>query len=640
MKKIAFIIILICFQLGFCQSDEDAYNEIISTLRKCKAFEVDDVLDFQVNGQLGFINRKTMETIVAPDYSNLNITGIAPLQGRLTYDTFIDDYYYEFSVNEKWDLTIKKKINYSCILYDLKKTEEKYTFKISDKLKTGFVVKGKKVIISSKYVNDDFSFYDDMVFKYNGNFYIILNRKENNISKYGIINENGNIQKNFNFQHSYIAINHFSSTPDNTWFFVQENPNAMGSFINMEGEKKLTNAVPNDSGRKNKLFEYIIVEDKHNNAHGVLNLAKMEWVIPYQKQYEFTDFAYIKNKKNTDILITARSYSRHFYMSLDSKKYLPAEYENNESLLPPEAFVEQRIKDYFSGYDSTTIQQLIPFEIGFGNEGLIDAKTMKIAQKPQFGINVSRDLFSPKIKGNMYAKNKTFEFYYHPESGVELIPKPEVTEKEKAYSTNYEYRAKKIIAAQNTYNYEDIFYHNEKKYTLVHKIINNRKLYAVLDENKNPIAGFNFQHQFIERNPYANDPDDIWFFTQEKDNLKASLTSLSGKSNFKNELLPVIDKKTLGYYLFYDLNEQLFGIFDMVDLKWIIPMQSKYRLADIKYTSQKNIDPKNITDRKFATVYFMISDRYNLYYMDLSLKKMIPETYFIKETKKIIMKMN
>ncbi|CEN37137.1 conserved hypothetical protein [Capnocytophaga canimorsus] len=363
----------------------------------------------------------------------------------------------------------------------------------SDKLAKGFQIKNRTVFFAKEYESCNY-FGDNDVFKYKGKYYLIVCKKVDDGYLYAIIDQQGNISEHFNYKHSWIDVNKYASNENDVWLKVQDlsmSKNRVMSFINMSGEEKLKNQVPDNGSISTEIFGYGITKHPINEKNGVLDWATMQWVIPPQDKLVFKDLIIetdkkvnrhdIKNRAKYHVLISTDSYSKSFYMDFSGKKFLPKEFDNQEENLTAEAFAQNKIKDFFKDYDANTIGNILYFQRGF-DTGYIDAETMQEIVPPSGSpILIQDELSTPKIKGQLYSLNDFFEFEYHPTSGLELkrIEKDDLFSKviDADVTTAYTSEKPKRVTPNNkNFEYVDIITHNGNTYVLARKFIK-RKSY-------------------------------------------------------------------------------------------------------------------------------------------------------------------
>ncbi|ATA76069.1 hypothetical protein CGC52_08975 [Capnocytophaga sp. H2931] len=630
---------------GFSQTEEEVRKELEELFTNCKNTNPNDILPFYVDRKLGLMNRKTMQTLVKPIHTSIYIESFSPIRGKVIYSAF-DEHYYTFSIDNNWKISTKEEINYSCVLHSPPYKKPKYEFVPSDKLSKGFQIKNRTVFFAKEYESCNY-FRDNDVFKYKGKYYLIVCKKVEDGYLYAIIDQQGNISEHFNYKHSWIDVNKYTSNENDVWFKVQDSAmskNRVMSFINMSGEEKLKNQVPDDISALTVIFGYGIAKNINKENYAVVDLVKMEWVIPPQEKLVFRDLIVdtdkkvnrhdIKNRAKYRILISTDSYSKSFYMDFSGKKILPKEFDNQEENLTPETFAQNKIKDFFKDYDANTIGNILYFQRGF-DTGYIDAETMEEIVPPSGSpILIQGELSTPKIKGNFYSHNGFFEFEYHPTSGLELKPYKKyaslhpigdlnIEEVKTEIKTIYvEGKPKKATPNNKNFEYVDIITHNENTYVLARKLSKENSMMGIVNAKDKPLPSFEFEYETIEQNTFAK--DNIWFLTKKKGEEYSHFTSISGDT--KTLFIKEIKKKRLGYAIAESINNTM-GVIDLTTMQWVIKPQKQLHFLDFRHTSKEEIDTQNIENRTKARLYILVYQDDYQYFIDLKGKKYIPEKY-------------
>ncbi|GIM56087.1 hypothetical protein CAPN006_04810 [Capnocytophaga canimorsus] len=641
MKKVYLIILFLTSFCGFSQTEEEVHKELEELFTNCKNTNPNDILPFYVDRKLGLMNKKTMQTLVNPIHTNIYIQSLSPIKGKVSYDLFVE-HYYTFSVDNNWKISTKKEINYSCVLHSPPYKKPRYEFVPSDKLSKGFQIKNRTVFFAKEYESCNY-FGDNDVFKYKGKYYLIVCKKVEDGYLYAIIDQQGNISEHFNYKHSWIDVNKYASNENDVWLKVQDSAmskNRVMSFINMSGEEKLKNQVPDNGSISTEIFGYGITKHPIDKKNGVLDWATMQWVILPQDKLVFKDLIIetdkkvnrhdIKNRTKYRILISTDSYSKSFYMDFSEKKFLPKEFDNQEENLTAEAFAQNKIKDFFKDYDANTIGNILYFQRGF-DTGYIDAETMEEIVPPSGSpILIQGELSTPKIKGNFYSHNGFFEFEYHPTSGLELkrIEKDDLFSKviDADVTTAYTSEKHKRVTPNNkNFEYVDIITHNENTYVLARKLSKENPMMGIIDKKEEILSPFEFEYETIEQNTYAK--DNIWFLTKKKGEEYSHFTSISGDT--KTLFIKEIKKKRLGYAI-AESTDNTMGVIDLTTIQWVIKPQKQLHFVDFRHTSKEEIDTQNIENRTKAMLYILVHQNDCQYFIDLKGKKYIPEKYLNK----------
>ena len=314
-------------------------------------------------------------------------------------------------------------------------------------------------------------------------------------------------------------------------------------------------------------------------------------------------------------------------MDFSGHKYLPSEFDNKEDTLSLEKFVQNKIKNFFKGYNKNTVQNILYFKKDF-NIGYIDALTMKeIVPLSDTRIFIDEELFSPNIKGSIHTNKASFHFEYQPEGNLEIKPYNKnwyfMPIKDNSERTVYTNTKTKIVTPYNKpFKIEDIFHYKKNSYIIAKKITDENQLIGILDEKEIPLPEFDFQYELIEKNKYSE--DNIWFLTRKKGDKFSYFISISGEK--KNFLIKNMVEKQLGYAIIELKNKEM-GVIDLKTMEWIIKPQKKWILEKFRHTSKEKIDTENIENRNKAKLYIYVWENGYNYFIDLSEKKYIPSKY-------------
>lgn len=344
MQKLkTFIIAFLIFPLiCLSQNSKTIKAEIATLFAKADKKNLQNVLPFEIGDKTGLIDASTKKTILEPT-KNLQITNLfSPIMTGRYKD-------YEFEINPKnFQIKIIKpeQPNNDLVpqIRDIsgessKRNGPEVVYENGFK---GFAVNGDGELL--RYSNIYVSLYQIpqvTPFKYKGNYYAIAAKKtENNVTKYGIIDTNGNTVPHFDFIYDKIYINSLATNENDTWFIVNADTNnscekllEQSAYMNMNGEVRL----------KGELADYPATGDYFGldanmsgciKFSGVLDVAKMEWIIKPQTKImirwldytskEKLDNSKIENRNKAKMYVKVLGNNSIYYMDLDLKnKYIP-----------------------------------------------------------------------------------------------------------------------------------------------------------------------------------------------------------------------------------------------------------------------------------------------------------------------------
>lgn len=330
MNKIVF------FSLLFLNSiySQEKYNDSIKKIIEDDFSKIDNniirnLIPFHTDRGVGFINPITNEVVLNPTYSELDF--FKPnLKGRYNHNIF-------FEINGKTKEVSVFSDNSGLMDSDYRPSENETVTKTNNS-KKGFILDNESKIES--YSNTYSS--KPYLFKFKNNYYAIAYKD----SKYGIITPNGESLKNLDFGYSELETFYVNEDINVYWFKYKTHNNEQG-FINLKGEKKLTNKIISKSNSKKEGYFYFIDKshpinyygysiESNDEMSGVLDLTNMTWLIQPQDKFKIVDLNYsterdldskcnLNDRKKLKLYFFVYENNREipYYVDKNLRKYLP-----------------------------------------------------------------------------------------------------------------------------------------------------------------------------------------------------------------------------------------------------------------------------------------------------------------------------
>ncbi len=302
---------------------------------------------------------------------------------------------------------------------------------------------------------------------------------------------------------------------------------------------------------------------------------------------------------------------------------------------------EEIIRQDFATIDTTQLKNFIPFRQN-NKWGYMHRVTKKVIVTPKYK---SLSFFNPAMEGYyestyfMILKSGKILFDKVPFNGttdpsvaqnalIKVIPSSSGF---KGFTVN----AKGELATYSSlYYYYTTGYHTWNVYPFkdhgkqLAVVVNKEGLYGIIDTQGNIIKGFEFKYKKIIWNRLANDPATTWFFINMEAN-QWSMMSLTGQHKLDDQKLfnyPFTSNSFLGYTpMNNEGNYKVTGIFDCVEMKWVLKAQHSILFWQLYYSSDKVIHSEDIAERKNVYIYYPFEQEGTTYYIDLQGIKYIPQ---------------
>lgn len=315
------------FIFSFTFSQEKYEDSIKNSIEKdfalIKAIDFKNLVPYETEKGMGYLNSKNNKIVVKPNYYKLDFAK-PNLRGN-----YNDIAYFEIN-NKTKEMEVFLQ-NWQ--IFENSLTENP----ISKSYSKGFYVVNNSIFSYSNTYT-----YCPYLFKYkNEDFAVAI--KDN---KYAVIKSSGETLKNLDFDYSHLDLIDIGN--DNIWFKYKTIEGELG-FINMDGEKRLiNNIIPNSRSQTQGYFSFIDTEhstkrkyygysiESNDELYGVLDLLTMNWLIKPQKTFQIEEINYSTDKNLNEkydledrkklkfyFLIREEKKETSYYIDDKLKKYLP-----------------------------------------------------------------------------------------------------------------------------------------------------------------------------------------------------------------------------------------------------------------------------------------------------------------------------
>ncbi|WP_223609511.1 hypothetical protein [Chryseobacterium sp. OSA05B] len=313
------------FSSAFSQEKyEDSIKNIIEKdFVNIKAMDFKNLVPFETEKGMGYLNSKNNKIVVKPNYYKLDF---AKPNLRGNYDNIA-----YFEINK----TTKKM---EVFLQNWQIFEDSPG---QGPIKKAYA-KGFYVVNNSIFSFSDTYTYCPQLFKYRNEDFAIAIKDD----KYAVIKPDGETLKNLGFEYSSLQIIDIGN--DNIWFKYKTIDGEVG-FITMNGEKKLINdIISNSRSQTEGYFSFIDSEhstrrkyygysiESNDESYGVLDLLTMTWLIKPQKALKIDEINYttdqnvdekydLEDRKKLKFYFLVREEGKEtaYYIDDKLKKYVP-----------------------------------------------------------------------------------------------------------------------------------------------------------------------------------------------------------------------------------------------------------------------------------------------------------------------------
>lgn len=302
---------------------------------------------------------------------------------------------------------------------------------------------------------------------------------------------------------------------------------------------------------------------------------------------------------------------------------------------------EIKVRKMFSKIPALKYPELVPF-FGDGKWGYLDKKTNKIIVQPfLYGpvfftplaqIYYQGEFINFLEDGTIAAEKPSQEQSFSQESapasmdgydnmvrssddgfkGFEVSNTGELL----AYSDLYRYNRQGIPG----WNIQVVKYQNE-----FYGIVKNLEGKAgIIDRQGVELKGFEFNYDEILLNSGTKDTLNFWVFAKKEATDNYSLISNKGEVKMKEEIFnyPLTSNDLFGFVNFEKADTT--AILDRHLMQWLVKPQTKIKVSQIFYSAQAKAKGEIAAIRKQVSIYYLVEDGKNKYFVDLKGKKYLP----------------
>jgi len=325
MSKKLILTLLFIYSYTYSQEKyEDSIKKIIEKdFAHIKPQDFKNLIPFNTETGMGYLNSKNNKVIIKPTYYNLDFF-------KPNLKGYYKDFMY-FEINHK-----TKKINVSWS--NVEPTEDEPEPDRKDNSERGFSIKNNSIYSYSNIYS-----FKPQLFKYK-NELLAIAIKDN---KTAVINSKGETLKNLDFNYSYLEIIDIGN--DNIWFKYKTLDNEEG-FITINGEKSLINNIISNS--RSKTSQFFTFKDTYDSTKGnyygysiesndelwgVLDLITMNWVIKPQKKFKIDEINYSTDEDlQQKFNVEDRNKLKFYFLVHEGKEYYSSD----------QYYIDEKFKKY------------------------------------------------------------------------------------------------------------------------------------------------------------------------------------------------------------------------------------------------------------------------------------------------------
>ncbi len=295
---------------------------------------------------------------------------------------------------------------------------------------------------------------------------------------------------------------------------------------------------------------------------------------------------------------------------------------------------EKYLQKQFSKIPPSKYADLVPY---FENSkwGYIDRTTSKVLV-PAIFESENAQFFTPHI--GTYCKNNWIEVdssgvitVKQSRYGVEMSDMGEAVSScdRKVASSKNGFKGFTVNGKGELLSYSDLYEYNKQgipgfniqlfKYKNQYYgiVANLKNEYGIIDSLGNPVKGFEFNYNEILLNRNTKDSVNAWFFVR-KNSDSYSLINMSLEMRCENEIFtyPLLSTELFGVTALH--KNEMSGIFDRYNLKWIVKPQVKIVIDELYYSSKRTLNTSNQVQRNEANMYYLVIEKNRKYFVDFN----------------------
>jgi len=312
------------------KNTEQVKKEIILLFAKADKKNLQNILPYKIGNRIGFVDAKTKRKLLDPTDKLSDISLFNPKMKGV----YMDQYKFEVDArNFNVEVTKIEPSGFDISCTDIKVDKIKL-ISSKDGYK-GFKVdnNGKLTAYSDLYNVEECDWLNVTPFKFQGKYYAIA-RKKTGVGNYsGIIDSVGNPLPHFNFIHKGIILIDEAGNDEDIWFFTGVFRDMNGSFLSFNGKEKFKNKLLSYPRSGSDIFGYNINSSEDGLTSGVLDIAKIQWVIKPQTKLKIIGLSYSsledlyiidhKNRTKATIYYKVEENGKEYYIDQNLQKCLP-----------------------------------------------------------------------------------------------------------------------------------------------------------------------------------------------------------------------------------------------------------------------------------------------------------------------------
>ncbi|OXA84941.1 hypothetical protein [Flavobacterium hercynium] len=305
--------------------------------------------------------------------------------------------------------------------------------------------------------------------------------------------------------------------------------------------------------------------------------------------------------------------------------------------------IKKVIEKDFAKIGIAEFKNLVPFHT-FKGMGYLNSKDNKVVVKPTYS---NLDFSKPNLKGRykqiffeIDSKTKDVKIF---DDNFRIMgmgsDSSESNKKDSSISQGFsvDIDNNKIYSYSSSYSSEPYLFLYKKNY---YAIVEKDGKYAVVRRNGETLENLGFEYTALKKYDIGNNI--VWFKYKTKDN-QEGFVNINGEKRVVNNLIKDSNNRIQGFFDFIDTkssittkyygysieyNDKLYGVFDLINMDWLIKPQKKFKIIDINYSVEEPLSEKyDLNDRKKLKFYFLIGDgdKAKDYYIDSEFTKYIPK---------------
>lgn len=303
---------------------------------------------------------------------------------------------------------------------------------------------------------------------------------------------------------------------------------------------------------------------------------------------------------------------------------------------------EKQIQKLFEKVPKGKFADLVPYQEN-GKWGYLDRLTLKKMVDPVFH---NPYFFQPNVR--MYYLDEMVNISA---AGIVSIERPQPNSgvmedvidvapagygrDSKVRNASDGFRGFTVSSSGEVLTYSDLYWYNKqgipgwniqvfKLRGVYYGIVKNLKGEAgIIDQQGNPLKGFEFNYDEILTNRDTKDSSSFWVFARKKPTDHYSLINMEGKVLLPNEIFtyPLLSSELAGYTPY--IKNDTSALFDRYEMKWIVKPQTAKRIESVEFSSRKQLSNDIPQLRREAFIYYRVREGERIYFVDMKGRKYV-----------------